>query len=567
MTTNSLIKIASVLLFLSTACNRMSVDPENQDKNTNAPLKISATLSEGFEIGTKTAYTSADVVLGSGTWTMNDALIGNSTSDRKTGTQSARVVNSGKLTMKFDKTGGAGTVSVSHAAYGTDAAGSWQLWYSTNSGSTYTQYGATITSSGSTLITSTFTLNVAGSVRIDIRKTDAGTNRINFDNISITDYTGTSNPAPTLTSISPASATAGSAATTMVVSGSNFVSGAVVNWNGTALPSTFTSATSLSTSISSALLATAGTASITVTNPVLSGGTSNGLTFTINSGSTSTAKKYLFDASQAETAGNADWVIDQDNSVPIITPTPSQTGITSTTSETYWTGAISSWGVALAKRGHTVQTLPAAGLITYGTTTNAQDLSKYDVFVMDEPNKALTTAEKQAILSFVQNGGGLVIVSDHNVSDRDNDGWDSPRILNDLFTNNGVKSNPFGMSVDANSFSGLSSNVSTTASPITSGLAGNVTQLEYNSGASITINTTANSTVKGHVWRSGFTQTSTNVLCASATYGTGRVFLLGDSSPTDDGTGAPGNTLFNGWGVYSHANLLVNASLWAAKLQ
>ena len=567
MKINKLLKFASVLLILSTACNRMSVDPENQDKNISAPLKISATLSEGFETGTKGAYTSADVVLGSGTWTMNDALIGNSTSDRKTGTQSARVVNSGKLTMKFDKTGGAGTVSVSHAAYGTDAAGSWQLWYSTNAGSTYTQSGATITSSGSTLITSTFTLNVAGSVRIDIRKTDAGTNRINFDNISITDYTGTSNPAPTLTSISPASATAGSTATTMVVSGSNFVSGAVVNWNGTALPTTFSSATSLSASITSTLLATAGTATITVSNPSPSLGISGSLTFTINSGTTSTAKKYLFDASQAETAGNADWVIDEDSSVPIITPTPSQTGITSTTSETFWTGAISSWGVALAKRGHTVQTLPAAGLITYGSTTNTQDLSKYDVFVMDEPNKALTTAEKQAILSFVQNGGGLVIVSDHNISDRDNDGWDSPRILNDLFTNNGVKTNPFGMSIDLNDFSGVSSNVSTTASSITSGLAGNVTQLEYNNGASLTISTTANSTVKGHVWRSGYTQTSTNVLCASSTYGTGRVFLLGDSSPTDDGTGAPGNTLFNGWGVYSHANLLVNASLWAAKLQ
>ncbi len=566
MKINKLLQFVSVLLVLSTACNRMSVDPENQDKSTSAPLKISATLSEGFEIGTKTAYTSADVVLGSGTWTMSDALIGNSTSDRKVGTKSARVVNSGKLTMKFDKAGGAGTVSVSHAPFGTDAAGSWQLWYSTNAGATYTQAGATITSSGSTLITSSFTLNVAGSVRIDIRKT-AGTNRINFDNISITDYTGTSNPAPTLTSISPASATAGSAATTMVVSGSNFVSGAVVNWNGTALPSTFTNATSLSASISSALLATAGTASITVTNPVLSGGTSNSLTFTINSSTTSTAKKYLFDASQAETAGNADWVIDQDNSVPIITPTPSQTGITATTSETYWTGGISAWGIALVKRGHTVQTLPAAGLITYGSTTNTQDLSKYDVFVMDEPNKPLTLAEKQAILSFVQNGGGLMIMSNHNISDRDNDGWDGPRILNDLFTNNGVKTDPFGMSVDPNSFSGLSSNVSTTASPITSGLAGNVTQLEYNSGASITINTTANSTVKGHVWRSGFTQTSTNVLCASSTYGTGRVFLLGDSSPTDDGTGAPGNTLFNGWSVFSHANLLVNASLWAAKVQ
>ncbi len=68
-------------------------------------------------------------------------------------------------------------------------------------------------------------------------------------------------------------------------------------------------------------------------------------------------------------------------------------------------------------------------------------------------------------------------------------------------------------------------------------------------------------------WRSGFTQNTSNVLCASSTFGTGRVFMLGDSSPTDDGTGGAGNTLFNGWGVYSHATLLTKASLWVAKVQ
>jgi hypothetical protein len=91
--------------------------------------------------------------------------------------------------------------------------------------------------------------------------------------------------------------------------------------------------------------------------------------------------------------------------------------------------------------------------------------------------------------------------------------------------------------------------------------------MENNSGTSITINTTANASVRGHIWRSGATQNSSNVLCASSTYGTGRVFLIGDSSPPDDGTGASGNTLYNGWGVFSHAALLTNASLWAAKLQ
>ncbi len=568
MKINFLQRILPLFLLVAVSCHRMEVDPEKPESGQNQGLKIAATISEGFESGTKTAYTTADVTLSTGIWTLNDALIGNSTADRKVGTKSARVQNSGRLTMKFDKTGGAGTVSISHAKYGTDANGSWQLWYSTNAGSTYTQAGTTVSTTTTSLATTSFTLNVSGSVRIDIRKTDAATTRINFDNITITDYSATTtNPVPALASMSPASATAGSAAITLTVSGSNFISGSVVNWNGTALPTTFVSSSSLSAAVASTLLSTAGTATVNVLNPAPGGGTSGNLSFTINSGSTSSAKKFLFDASQGETAGNADWVIDQDNGVFAATPTPAQSGITASTSETYWLGGISAWGVALAKRGHSISTLPAAGLITYGSTTNTQDLSKYDVFVVVEPNKAFTTAEKQAMLNFVSNGGGLVLVGNHNGSDRDNDGWDAPRILNDFFTNNGIKANPFGMSLDLLSFSGVSSNVSTTASPITNGLAGVVSSMENNSGTSITLNTTANATVRGHIWRSGTTQNSSNALCASSTYGTGRVFLIGDSSPPDDGTGASGNTLFNGWGVFSHAALLTNASLWAARLQ
>src|SRR5438067_2975536 len=43
------------------------------------------------------------------------------------------------------------------------------------------------------------------------------------------------NPVPTITSISPNSATAGSGGFTLTVSGTNFVSASTVNWNGTAL--------------------------------------------------------------------------------------------------------------------------------------------------------------------------------------------------------------------------------------------------------------------------------------------------------------------------------------------
>jgi hypothetical protein len=56
-------------------------------------------------------------------------------------------------------------------------------------------------------------------------------------------------------------------------------------------------------------------------------------------------------------------------------------------------------------------------------------------------------------------------------------------------------------------------------------------------------------------------------MSAVSTFGTGRAFIIGDSSPIDDGTGAAGNVLYNGWSVYSHTKLMMNASLWLAKVQ
>ena len=89
------------------------------------------------------------------------------------------------------------------------------------------------------------------------------------------------NPAPTETSISPTSATAGGAAFTLTVNGTGFVSTSVVKFNGAAKSTTFVSATQLTAAITAADIATAGTASVTVTNPA-PGGTSSAVSFTIN---------------------------------------------------------------------------------------------------------------------------------------------------------------------------------------------------------------------------------------------------------------------------------------------
>ena len=83
-----------------------------------------------------------------------------------------------------------------------------------------------------------------------------------------------------LASISPITNTGG-AAFTLTVTGTNFWSGSVVQWNGAGRPTTFVSYTQLTTAISSLDLATAGTAQVTVFNPALGGETSNALIFTI----------------------------------------------------------------------------------------------------------------------------------------------------------------------------------------------------------------------------------------------------------------------------------------------
>lgn len=471
--------LAISLMAIACSCKKDTRTPETPLADPPIVRAVmAATTTETFETGAKTAYAAADVTLGTGVWNLNDALLGNLSTDRKNGAQSARIRNSGKLTMKFNLSGGASTVSVKHAVFGTDGSSTWQLWYSTNSGSSWTQTGSTITTSSTTLQTASFTVNVSGAIRFELRKTDGSSNRINIDDFAVTDNSGT-------------------------------------------------------------------------------GGGGGG------------GKKFLFDASKAETAGNADWVIDEDGGTPQRLPTPAQSGITSSTAETYWTGAISSWGIALVKAGNTVETLPSGTAITYGNASNAQDLSNYDVFVVDEPNILFTAAEKTAIINFVSHGGGLFMISDHTVSDRNNDGYDSPVIWNDLMTNNGIVSNPFGFSIDLTNITEVSSNVRTGSgtNPILNGSQGSVSQLEFNNGATVTINTTANSTVQGLVWQSGFTQNSTHIMCASSTYSTGRVFVVTDSSPMDDGTGASGNNLFVGWPLYSHTQLFMNASLWLAKLQ
>ena len=185
-------RYAILLAMLFAACSKEPITPPLQPMTAKTATIAAnvATLSETFESGTKGAYASGNVTLGSGSWNMNDALIGNLAADAKSGTQSVRIRNTGSITMNFDAGGGANTISISHAVYGSDGSSTWQLWISTNGGSSYTQVGSTITSSSTTLQTATFTVSVSGSFRLSIRKASGGSNRINIDNISVSSGSG-----------------------------------------------------------------------------------------------------------------------------------------------------------------------------------------------------------------------------------------------------------------------------------------------------------------------------------------------------------------------------------------
>ena len=154
-------------------------------------------LDEGFEAGGKSAYAAANVTLGTGSWYMDDALTGSLANDHKTGVYAARVQNVGVVRMNFNVSNAA-TFSVQHAVYGADAGSTWELWGSLDNGTTWQKFGATVTTSSQSLTTATFTIGARKPIRFELRKVSGGTNRINWDSISVTSF-GVATPTATPT--------------------------------------------------------------------------------------------------------------------------------------------------------------------------------------------------------------------------------------------------------------------------------------------------------------------------------------------------------------------------------
>ncbi len=89
-------------------------------------------------------------------------------------------------------------------------------------------------------------------------------------------------PKPSLKSMSPTTKQAGDTAFTLTVMGKSFSPGGAVEWNGSPLVTNFLSTSEATTQVPAALIATPGTATVTVFTPSPGGGTSaTSLTFTI----------------------------------------------------------------------------------------------------------------------------------------------------------------------------------------------------------------------------------------------------------------------------------------------
>jgi len=156
---------------------------------------FAADTQEGFETGVKPSYPTDSVALSTGTWQLTDAVLGNSAADHKNGTQAVRLQQNGSLTMKFFLPTGAATVTVQHAVYGTDASSSWALFAQSEACNCnkWTKIGPTVLTTSATLQAASFTVNMPGRVKFEIRKTSGGPARLNLDDFTVTEY-GTAQP-------------------------------------------------------------------------------------------------------------------------------------------------------------------------------------------------------------------------------------------------------------------------------------------------------------------------------------------------------------------------------------
>lgn len=146
-------------------------------------------ILEDFEKGSKGGYDTESIEFTTGSWMLNDALLGSDDRDRFNGTQSVRVRN-GFIEMEFDYPDGASVFSFSGAnsGFSGDTGGSVQVLYSTNQGESWDAAGDPISlTEANALENYELFFDIETSVRFKIEKLDG--NRVNIDDVKIEPFT------------------------------------------------------------------------------------------------------------------------------------------------------------------------------------------------------------------------------------------------------------------------------------------------------------------------------------------------------------------------------------------
>lgn len=257
--------------------------------------------------------------------------------------------------------------------------------------------------------------------------------------------------------------------------------------------------------------------------------------------------RVLFDAAHAQDAGNADWIVDTSGRYP----SPSNPG-----HESDWNGAYSAFGFDLWRSGRfDVEILPDGDRFRFGTS-DAQDLSKYDVLVIPEPNAPLASGEAEAVAAFVRAGGGLLLIADHDGADRDGDGWDAVRIFGVL-----LATDDYGIRLAGTSRTDTAS--VDPGDPIADGPFGPAAVIGSFAGTTLILDRSANPSVRMVAAIHG-----SEPLAAAASLGQGRIVVHGDSSGADDGTDSGHNSnIYDAWGDPDEDNgtFFLNAVSWLSQ--
>ena len=219
----------------------------------------------------------------------------------------------------------------------------------------------------------------------------------------------------------------------------------------------------------------------------------------------------LFDESHAQRAGNADWVI---------------------------TGGYSDMADACRFLGCRVAALK--------TKITKKALAGVTIFVSPEPNSIFKKEEKAALLDFLHRGGKLYLIADHDKSDRNRDGIDSVGVINELSQDIGIELNKKWFSEHPIKGEAITSH------PVMEG----VVLLGTWGGTSMKVLDDRAKILARESHGGGY--------IAISEIGRGRVVVMGDSSPYDDGSGNPKDKLHDGWSNpgYTHERLAYNSLRW-----